>query len=114
MSTTHQLFTSEEQDLFIKLLKEWPNSESGNTEATYSVTPFITFYFLPKEEENKDVSLLLVDIHEEFEQLAGYPYPTISPSRMLRRGLRLVVQCRFSCAATNASGVCSTTATANG
>ncbi|MGF6594784.1 type VI immunity family protein [Pseudomonas sp. 2835] len=74
MSTTHQLFTSEERDLFVKLLKEWPNSESGNTEATYSVTPYITFYFLPKEEENKEASALLVDIHEEFEHLAGYPY----------------------------------------
>lgn len=45
MSTTHQMFTAEERDLFAELLKEWPNSESGTEESSQGVSPFISFYF---------------------------------------------------------------------
>lgn len=74
MSTTHQMFTSKERDLFVELLKEWPNSESGTEEASHSVSPFISFYFPPEPDNYLDVALLMVDIHEAFEQLLGRPY----------------------------------------
>ncbi len=74
MSTTHQMFTIEERDLFIELLKEWPNSESGTELASHSVSPFISFYFPPTPDNHRDVALLMVDIHEAFEQLLGFPF----------------------------------------
>jgi hypothetical protein len=74
MSTTHQLFTIEERDLFIELLKEWPNSESGTELASHSVSPFISFYFPPNSDNQVDIALLMVDIHEAFERLLGHPY----------------------------------------
>ena len=74
MSTTHQMFTAEERDLFVELLKEWPNSESGTDEASHGVSPFVSFYFPPSPDNHLEAALLLVDIHEAFEQLAGHPY----------------------------------------
>lgn len=74
MSTTHQMFTTEEKDLFIELLKEWPNSESGTEEASHSVSPFINFYFPPAPDKHQEEALLMVDVHEAFEQLLGKPY----------------------------------------
>ncbi|MGA9700619.1 type VI immunity family protein [Pseudomonas sp.] len=74
MSTTHPMFTSKERDLFVELLKEWPNSESGTEEASHSVSPFISFYFPPESDNYLDVALLMVDIHEAFEQMLGHPY----------------------------------------
>ncbi|ARB28547.1 DUF3396 domain-containing protein [Pseudomonas tolaasii] len=74
MSTTHQMFTAEERDLFVELLKEWPNSESGTEEASHAVSPFINFYFPPTPDKHQEDALLMVDIHEAFEQLLGKPY----------------------------------------
>jgi len=74
MSTTHGLFDDEEREEFIELLKDWPNSYWGTDEAQHSVSPFISFYFPPGPENHLEASLLLVDIHEAFEQLLGEPY----------------------------------------
>lgn len=74
MSTTHQMFTAQERDLFIELLKEWPNSESGTEEASHSVSPFISFYFPPTADNHQEIASLMVDIHEASEQLLGHPY----------------------------------------
>ncbi|MBD8273482.1 hypothetical protein IFU03_27410, partial [Pseudomonas fluorescens] len=70
MSTTHRLFDEEERDEFIAELKEWPNTDWGTDEvARHSVSPFVSFYFHPSRDDHRDVALLMVDIHEAFEQL---------------------------------------------
>ncbi|WP_455883880.1 type VI immunity family protein [Pseudomonas putida] len=75
MSTTHRLFDEEELDEFIAELKEWPNTDWGTDEvARHSVSPFISFYFPPEPDNHVDIALLMVDIHEAFEQLLGHPY----------------------------------------
>lgn len=75
MSTTHRLFDEEELDEFIAELKEWPNTDWGTDEvARHRVSPFISFYFPPTPDNHRDVALLMVDIHEAFEQLLGHPY----------------------------------------
>ena len=75
MSTTHRLFDEEERDEFIAELKEWPNTDWGTDEvARHSVSPFTSFYFPPTSDNQRDIALLMVDIHEAFEQLLGHPY----------------------------------------
>ncbi len=75
MSTTHRLFDDEERDEFIAELKEWPNTDWGKDEiARHSVSPFISFYFPPTPDNHRDVALLMVDIHEAFEKLLGFPF----------------------------------------
>ncbi|WP_439854905.1 type VI immunity family protein [Pseudomonas yamanorum] len=75
MSTTHRLFDEEERDEFIAGLKEWPNTDWGTDEvARHSVSPFISFYFPSTPGTHRDVALLMVDIHEAFEKMLGYPY----------------------------------------
>ena len=74
MSTTHRLFDDEERDEFIAELKEWPNTDWGKDVARHSVSPFISFYFPPTPDNHRDVALLMVDIHEAFEQLLGFPF----------------------------------------
>ncbi|MBC2693643.1 hypothetical protein H7995_28130, partial [Pseudomonas sp. MBT-1] len=74
MSTTHEMFDEEELDEFIEGLKEWPNSNWGTEEARHGVSPFVSFYFPPSPDNHLEAALLLVDIHEAFEQLAGHPY----------------------------------------
>ncbi|GHS89320.1 hypothetical protein FACS189487_09330 [Campylobacterota bacterium] len=74
MSTTHSMFTQEELNNFVKDLKEWPNTCCGNEDAEYSVSPFTSFYFLYDENRCRETSLLMVDIHEEFERMLGKPY----------------------------------------
>lgn len=81
MSTTHRLFDEEERDEFIAELKEWPNTDWGTDEvARHSISPFLSFYFHPSRDDHRYVALLMVDIHEAFEQLLGHPYTmTIHP-----------------------------------
>ena len=75
MSTIHRLFNEEERDEFIAELKEWPNTDWGTDEvARHSVSPFISFYFPPNSDNQVDIALLMVDIHEAFERLLGHPY----------------------------------------
>ena len=74
MSTTHNLFDEEEREEFIEGLKEWPNTDWGTDEARHSVSPFISFYFPPGPDNHQEAALLMVDIHEAFEQLLGKPY----------------------------------------
>jgi hypothetical protein len=68
------MFTQEELDDFVNLLKEWPNSYYGNEDATYSVNPFTSFYFLYDTRSYMATQLLMIDIHEEFERMLGKPY----------------------------------------
>ncbi|MBC2693642.1 hypothetical protein H7995_28125, partial [Pseudomonas sp. MBT-1] len=77
MSTTHKLFDHEERDEFIAELKEWPNTDWGTDEARHSISPFISFYFPTTPENYRDITVLLVDVHEAFEQLAGRPYTMV-------------------------------------
>ncbi|AIG02144.1 Protein of uncharacterised function (DUF3396) [Pseudomonas fluorescens] len=74
MSTTHRLFDEGEREEFIEGLKEWPNTDWGTDQARHSVSPFISFYFPPGPDNHEEVALLMVDIHEAFEQLLGKPY----------------------------------------
>lgn len=74
MSTIHKLFTADELNDFIDLLKEWPNTAYGNEESEISVSPFISFYFLYNPAKHNEKTLSMIDIHEEFEALLGSPY----------------------------------------
>lgn len=74
MSTTHGLFDEDERAEFIAELKEWPNTDWGTDDARHSVSPFINFYFPPAPDKHQEEALLMVDIHEAFEQLLGKPY----------------------------------------
>ncbi|QXI30123.1 type VI immunity family protein [Pseudomonas vanderleydeniana] len=84
MSTTHEVFTEKSLEGFVTLLKEWPNSAWGNVDAEYSVSPFISFYFPADMENHAEISLRMVDIHEEFEQLIGAPYTIAIDSEAAR------------------------------
>ena len=74
MSTTHGLFDEEERQEFIAELKEWPNTDWGTDYARHSVSPFISFYFPPKPGNHVEATLLMLDVHEAFEQMLGKPY----------------------------------------
>jgi hypothetical protein len=74
MSTTHSVFTQEELEEFVRLLKEWPACYYGDEDATYRVSPFTSFYFLYDTKNYMATQLLMVDIHEEFERMVGKPY----------------------------------------
>jgi len=74
VSTTHNLFDEDERDEFIAELKEWPNTDWGTDDARHSVSPFISFYFPPAPDNHQEAALMMVDIHEAFEQLLGKPY----------------------------------------
>lgn len=74
MSTTTQTFNDEELNDFSEDLKEWPNSVWGDDEQQLGVSPFITFYFLYDSNRWVETSLMMVDIHEEFERMMGQPY----------------------------------------
>lgn len=74
MSTIHGLFDEDERAEFIAELKEWPNTDWGTDDARHSVSPFINFYFPPAPDKHQEEALLMVDIHEAFEQLLGKPY----------------------------------------
>jgi hypothetical protein len=74
MSTTDRIFDDEDVDDIAKDLKEWPNVYWGDEEQELAVSPFVTFYFLYDTARWIETSLVMVDIHEEFERLTGHPY----------------------------------------
>lgn len=74
MSTTTRMFNDEDLSSLVAELKEWPNSGSGDDEQELGVSPFVTFYFLYDTSRWVETSLLMVDIHEKFEQMMGFPY----------------------------------------
>lgn len=74
MSTTTKMFDDEELADLVAELKAWPNTGSGDDEQELTVSPFITFYFLYDTKQWIETSLLMVDIHEKFEQMMEYPY----------------------------------------
>ncbi len=59
---------------FCALLREWPSSETFNERNAFAVGAFTTLYFRYDPKKFLEASLLLVDLHEEFEQLIGKPY----------------------------------------
>lgn len=74
MSTTKKFFSTEDVKEFIAGLKEWPNYSYGTDDMAHNVSPFVTFYFFYDNDHYLDTSLLMVDIHEQFEKLTGNPY----------------------------------------
>ncbi|MEC5164038.1 MULTISPECIES: type VI immunity family protein, partial [unclassified Janthinobacterium] len=74
MSTTERFFSAEDVEGMVKDLKEWPNMSCDDGNQDLGVSPFITFYFLYDTKQSLNTSLLMVDIHEEFERLTGKPY----------------------------------------
>jgi len=76
MSLTTRFLSEQDIDELATELKEWPNTARGNDAFELGVTPFVTFYFLYNTKRYVETSLLMVDIHEEFERLVGKPYKT--------------------------------------
>jgi hypothetical protein len=76
MSTTSLLFSDDDVKSMIAELKEWPNSFWDDGEKELGVSPFLSFYFLYDTKQWIDTSLLMVDIHEEFERITNFPYKT--------------------------------------
>jgi len=74
MGSTYRMFTQEVLDEFVDLLKEWPNSFYEIDGAEYTVSPFLTFYFAYEPERYLDISSRMIEVHEMFERLLGYPY----------------------------------------
>ncbi|MDZ5636126.1 hypothetical protein [Janthinobacterium sp. GMG1] len=74
MSTRDSFLGNDDIEGFVSDLKEWPNSSYGNDHITHNVSPFVSFYFLYDSKHYLDTSLLMVDIHEQFERLTGNPY----------------------------------------
>ncbi|HBN9879921.1 TPA: hypothetical protein L3958_005928, partial [Pseudomonas aeruginosa] len=74
MSTTYRLFSQEVLDDFVGMLKEWPNSYYEIDGAEYTISPFLTFYFTYAPDKAVETSLVMIDIHEDFERLLGHPY----------------------------------------
>ena len=74
MSTTERFFSDEDLAGMVADLKEWPNISCGNEEQELGVSPFVSFYFLYDTRRHVETSLLMVDIHEEFERLTGKSY----------------------------------------
>ena len=74
MSTTECFFTDEDVEGMVADLKEWPNMSCDDGNQDLGVSPFITFYFLYDTNHSLVTSLLMVDIHEDFERLTGMPY----------------------------------------
>ena len=74
MSTRDSFLGNDDIEGFVSDLKEWPNSSYGNDQITHNVSPFVSFYFLYDSKHYLDTSLLMVDIHEQFERLTGKPY----------------------------------------
>ena len=73
MSTRDSFLGNDDIEGFVSDLKEWPNSSYGNDHITHNVSPFVSFYFLYDSKHYLDTSLLMVDIHEQFERLTGNP-----------------------------------------
>jgi hypothetical protein len=76
MGTTKSMFDEDALETMVSNLKEWPNSFWDDGEKEMSVSPFITFYFLYDTSRWIETSLLMVDIHEEFERITGNQYKT--------------------------------------
>lgn len=74
MSTTERFFSDEDLAGMVAELKEWPNTSWGTEDQDLGVSPFVSFYFLYDTRRDVETSLLMVDIHEEFERLTGKPY----------------------------------------
>lgn len=74
MSTTELMYDDEDLDGISADLKEWPNVVWGDVDQESAVSPFVTFYFSYDTDRWIETSLLMVDIHEEFDHLTGQPY----------------------------------------
>lgn len=74
MSTTHSIFTKEELESFVCDLKDWPATAIENEDYELAVSPFITFYFLYTPELWRELSLMLIEIHDEFQKLTRANY----------------------------------------
>lgn len=74
MSTTEKCFSEQDVAAFVNTLKEWPNSDAGNTDQFLGVSPYTTLYFHYPKDEHLAYSLAMVEIHEEWEALVGKPY----------------------------------------
>ncbi|WP_206860802.1 type VI immunity family protein [Lysobacter changpingensis] len=74
MSTTQRLMSDEDIDGMVGGLKKWPNVAHDNGDFELAISPFLTFYFDFEPERYLEASLALIDVHEDFETLAGRPY----------------------------------------
>lgn len=74
MSTAQPLLHPDDVKDFCATLREWPNSETGNEKYALGVNPFVSFYFYYEPARYLDASLLLIDLHEEYERLLDRPY----------------------------------------
>lgn len=74
MSTVEPFIQSTDVKDFVAALHEWPHSITENDHFALAVAPFTTLYFYYEPKKYLEASLLLVDLHEEYEQLIGKPY----------------------------------------
>ncbi len=74
MSTIHREMSDEDIAGMVADLKQWPSMAHDNGEYELAVMPFITFYFTYAPDRGLETSLAMIDIHEDFERLLGYPY----------------------------------------
>ncbi|CAB3658582.1 type VI immunity family protein [Achromobacter kerstersii] len=74
MSTSSPLIDDDELFGMIEDLKKWPNTAVDNGSFELSTTPFLTFYFCYDPVHAIETALAMIDVHEAFEKLLGYPY----------------------------------------
>jgi hypothetical protein len=74
MNTVSRMFNDADLADMIAELKEWPNTSWETNEFELGVSPFVSFYFLYDTKKWIDTSLLMVDIHEDFEAMMNHPY----------------------------------------
>lgn len=84
MSTTQRLMSDEDIDGMVGDLKKWPNVAHDNGDFELAISPFLTFYFDFEPERYLEASLALIDVHEDFETLAGRPYTIATHPRSER------------------------------
>ncbi|WMD19178.1 DUF3396 domain-containing protein [Achromobacter seleniivolatilans] len=74
MSTSSPLIDDDDLLGMIEDLKKWPNTAIHNGSFELSMSPFLTFYFTYDPAHFLRTTLDMIDIHEAFEKLLGYPY----------------------------------------
>jgi Protein of unknown function (DUF3396) len=74
MSTAERLLDQDDVRDFCEALRDWPNSETVGENFALAVGPFVSFYFSYMPSNYVETSLLLVDLHNEYEILLDHPY----------------------------------------
>ncbi|MFD4841677.1 hypothetical protein ACFWP0_29580, partial [Achromobacter sp. NPDC058515] len=74
MSTSSPLIDDDDLSGMVDDLKKWPNTAIDNGSFELSLTPFLTFYFTYDPAHFLRTTLDMIDVHEAFDKLLGYPY----------------------------------------